>query len=246
MQEMLRQKGINWHDYLQGLSAAGISRAVIARKFTVEELAQLPPFMTLEDPDLMVTRQVIAPLEFASIAERGNRVDVIFRGCTPEPITEPRQATSLAEGGEAGPERTTACLNPISPSPGPDPGPGHRAGRAALGAQCDDGWWGPALVQVLFGDIPTPADAPPLVWALWGAGSSSRSPGERVIGSLMATAAASASATVHQEQAKPGPSGPCSGSSGRWNGTSREAAMSDRRRQWHQPLYAIDLYRSWT
>jgi hypothetical protein len=37
-----------------------------------------------------------------------------------------------------------------------------------FGAHATMRWWGQALVQVLFGDIPTPADAPPLVWALLG------------------------------------------------------------------------------
>jgi hypothetical protein len=32
-------------------------------------------------------------------------------------------------------------------------------------------WWGQALVQALFGDIPTPTDAPPSCGRSWGAGS---------------------------------------------------------------------------
>jgi hypothetical protein len=35
-----------------------------------------------------------------------------------------------------------------------------------FGAHATIRWWGTALVQVLWGDIPTLADAPPLVWAL--------------------------------------------------------------------------------
>jgi hypothetical protein len=35
-----------------------------------------------------------------------------------------------------------------------------------FGAHATIRWWGQALVQALFGDIPTPANAPPLVWAL--------------------------------------------------------------------------------
>ena len=35
-----------------------------------------------------------------------------------------------------------------------------------LGAQAPARWWGPALVQVLSGGIPGPADAPPFLWAL--------------------------------------------------------------------------------
>jgi hypothetical protein len=35
-----------------------------------------------------------------------------------------------------------------------------------VGAHATARWWGPALAGVLFGDVPTPADAPPLLWAL--------------------------------------------------------------------------------
>ena len=98
MQEMLWQKGINWHDDPPRLTRGGyFQRRVMTRKFTVEELAQLPPLHDArKDPDLMVTRQVIAPLELPPLLHVGNRVEVMFRGCTPELNTEPRQATSLA------------------------------------------------------------------------------------------------------------------------------------------------------
>jgi hypothetical protein len=76
---------------------------VITRKFTVEELAQLPPLHDArKDPDMMITRQVIEPLELPPLLNVGNRVEVIFRGCAPEPIPEPRQATSLAAEAQAG------------------------------------------------------------------------------------------------------------------------------------------------
>jgi hypothetical protein len=35
-----------------------------------------------------------------------------------------------------------------------------------FGAHATMPWWMPALAQALFGNIPTPADAPPLLWAL--------------------------------------------------------------------------------
>ena len=110
MQEMLWQKGINWNDYPARFKRGGyFQRRVIARKFMVEELAQLPPLHDArKNPDLMVTRQVIAPLELRPLLNVGNRVDVIFRGCTPEPITEARQATSLAAEAQAGGGRPRA------------------------------------------------------------------------------------------------------------------------------------------
>ena len=82
MQEMLWQKGINWHDYPTRFTRGGyFQRRVITRNFTVEELVQLPPLHDArKDPDLMVTRQVIAPLKLPPLLNVGNRVDVIFRG----------------------------------------------------------------------------------------------------------------------------------------------------------------------
>jgi hypothetical protein len=50
----------------------------------------------------MVTRQVIEPLELSPLLNVRNRVEVIFRGCTPEPITEPRQAAAKLDCGLGG------------------------------------------------------------------------------------------------------------------------------------------------
>ena len=46
-------------------------------------------------------------------------------------------------------------------------------------------WWFPALAQALFGGIPTPADAPPLVWALLAGWFILSFVGGRVLGSLI-------------------------------------------------------------
>jgi len=45
-------------------------------------------------------------------------------------------------------------------------------------------WWGAALVRVLFGDIPTPADAPPLAWVLLAGWLILSFAGGQVLGSL--------------------------------------------------------------
>jgi tRNA(His) guanylyltransferase len=92
MQELLRQKGINWHDYPARFTRGGyFQRRAMTRKFTVEELEQLPPLHDArKNPDFMVMRQMIAPLDLPALLRVGNRVDVIFRGCAPEPIVEPR------------------------------------------------------------------------------------------------------------------------------------------------------------
>jgi len=95
MQEMLWQKGINWHDYPARFKRGGyFQRRVIERTFTVGELEQLPPLHEArKNPDLLMTRQVITPRDLPPLLHVANRVEVIFRGCAPEPITEPRPAT---------------------------------------------------------------------------------------------------------------------------------------------------------
>jgi tRNA(His) guanylyltransferase len=95
MQEMLWQKGINWHDYPARFKRGGyFQRRVIERPFTAEELAQLPPLHEArKHPDMKVRRQVIVPLELPPLLKLGNRTEVIFRGYAPEPIAEPAQAT---------------------------------------------------------------------------------------------------------------------------------------------------------
>ncbi len=95
MQEMLWQQGINWNDYPTRFKRGGyFQRRVIDHKFTVDELEKLPPLHDArKHPDSMMRRQVIAPLDLPPLLKVANRVDVIFRGCAPEPSTEPRQAT---------------------------------------------------------------------------------------------------------------------------------------------------------
>ena len=94
MQAMLGQQGINWQDYPARFTRGGyFQRRVIERTFTVEELAQLPPLHEArKHPDMLIRRQVMVPLELPPLLHVANRVEVIFRGCAPEPITEPRPA----------------------------------------------------------------------------------------------------------------------------------------------------------
>jgi hypothetical protein len=67
---------------------------VMIRTFTVEELETLPPLHEARmHPDVMIRRQVIVSLELPPLLKVANRVEVIFRGCAPKPITELRQAT---------------------------------------------------------------------------------------------------------------------------------------------------------
>lgn len=63
-------------------------------QLTAEELEQLPPLHEArKHPDMMIRRQVIVPLELPPLLKLGNRTEVIFRGCAPEPIADPPQAT---------------------------------------------------------------------------------------------------------------------------------------------------------
>jgi hypothetical protein len=68
-------------------------------------------------------------------------------------------------------------------------------------------WWGQALVQVLFGHVPTSADALPLAWALLGCWFLLSFAGERVIGSPIDDGSSVRERHRWQiEQAEPGPS----------------------------------------
>ena len=80
MQEMLWQKGINWHDYPTRFKRGGyFQRRVMARTFTVDELEQLPPLHEArKNPDAMIRRQVIEPLDLPPLLNVANRVEVIF------------------------------------------------------------------------------------------------------------------------------------------------------------------------
>jgi hypothetical protein len=85
--------GVSCHAYRRLIKRGGyFHRRVIERPFTVEELAQLPPLHAArKHPDMLIRRQVIVPLELPPLLKVANRVEVLFRGCAPEPVTEPRQ-----------------------------------------------------------------------------------------------------------------------------------------------------------
>jgi len=107
-----------------------------------------------------------------------------------------------------------------------------------FGAHATMRWWGPALVQVLFGDIPTPADAPPLVWALLGCWFILSFAGGKVIGSLIGDGSSVRERhRWQQEQAKRRAQWALQRQLWEMERHIREAAMSDEDRQWHQPLY---------
>lgn len=88
MQEMLWQKGINWNDY-PGFFKRGtyVQRQRRLTKFSVEELANLPPkHAARQNPDLEIERWVVGPIDMPKLSSVVNRVDVIARGA--EPLSE--------------------------------------------------------------------------------------------------------------------------------------------------------------
>jgi hypothetical protein len=95
MQAMLWQQGINWQDYPARFTRGGyVQRRVMARPFTVEERAQVPPLPEARTyPNLLPRRSVMVPLELPPLLQVAHRMAVIFRGCAPEPLTALRQAT---------------------------------------------------------------------------------------------------------------------------------------------------------
>lgn len=82
MQELLFQKGVNWNDY-PGFFKRGtfVMRKAMNRRFTEAELAELPPRHAARlDPDLVVSRAEVQPIELPSFGKVLNRVGVLFDG----------------------------------------------------------------------------------------------------------------------------------------------------------------------
>lgn len=90
MLAMLHQKGINWDDYPNRFKRGGyFQRKLIQRKFSADELDKLPLMHDArKNPDLMVIRHIIEQLDLPPLLTIANRVDVVFRGCAPEPFSD--------------------------------------------------------------------------------------------------------------------------------------------------------------
>lgn len=100
MQEMLFQEhGINWNDFpARCKRGAWFRREAVVRAFTTDELNKLPPMHDAhKNPDLLVTRHEVRPMEMPPFPRVKNRVQVLFFGSLPEegepvqekPITPP-------------------------------------------------------------------------------------------------------------------------------------------------------------
>lgn len=83
--DMLMAKGVNWNDYpavfKRGLY---IQRKHVSTPFTVDELETLPPkHDARRNPDLVIERSVVSPVELPPLGSITNREAVIFDGAAP-------------------------------------------------------------------------------------------------------------------------------------------------------------------
>ncbi|MBZ5709566.1 tRNA(His) guanylyltransferase Thg1 family protein [Nannocystis pusilla] len=86
MQEMLLQKGVNWHEYPDFFKRGTyVQRRKTVRKFDAEELEKLPPMHEArKNPELMIERTDYVALPLPPLNRVKNRVAVLFEGAAPE------------------------------------------------------------------------------------------------------------------------------------------------------------------
>lgn len=84
-QDMLMEKGINWNDYPVFFKRGTYARrVVISRKFTDEELNELPEHHEARNnPDLLITRSSIEVIDMPIFTKVMNRNEVVFDGAMP-------------------------------------------------------------------------------------------------------------------------------------------------------------------
>ncbi len=80
MQELLFQKGVNWNDFPAFFKRGTfVLRRSVNRRFTPAELEVLPPRHAAKlDPDLVISRTEVRPVEMPSFGKVLNRVGVLF------------------------------------------------------------------------------------------------------------------------------------------------------------------------
>lgn len=85
MHDMLHTVGVNWNDYPAFFKRGTfVRREVIERPFTSEELDSLPPLHAArKNPDLVVQRWAVRPIDMPPFDKVTNRVAVMFEGATP-------------------------------------------------------------------------------------------------------------------------------------------------------------------
>jgi tRNA(His) guanylyltransferase len=90
MQDMMMEKGVNWNDlpakYKRGVY---IKRVKTSSPFSVEELKSLNPMHNAhKNPDLVIERSVIKPIEYPIFNKIENKAEVIFEDAEPILKTE--------------------------------------------------------------------------------------------------------------------------------------------------------------
>jgi tRNA(His) 5'-end guanylyltransferase len=82
---LMLEKGVNWNDlpvkYKRGVY---IKRIKTSKPFSTEELASLPPMHNArKNPDLVIERSVVKPIEYPIFNKIENKVEVIFGDAEP-------------------------------------------------------------------------------------------------------------------------------------------------------------------
>jgi tRNA(His) guanylyltransferase len=97
LQEMLFRKGVNWNDYPAFFKRGTfVLRRTIQRRFTTEELDSLPPrHAARTNPELVVTRSEVRPIDMPPFGRLKNRVGVLFDG--EEPLLAEDRAPGQAQ-----------------------------------------------------------------------------------------------------------------------------------------------------
>lgn len=88
--EMLFAKGINWNDYPASFKrGVYVQRRILERPFSADELAALPPkHHARTNPEMLVRRTLVAPIDMPPLGRIANREAVIFEGADPIERTE--------------------------------------------------------------------------------------------------------------------------------------------------------------
>lgn len=84
-QDMLMEKGINWNDYPTYFKRGTYARRiVISRKFTEDELSELPEHHEArKNPELLITRSMIETMDMPIFTKVINRIEVVFDDAMP-------------------------------------------------------------------------------------------------------------------------------------------------------------------
>ena len=85
LQEMLRQKNVNWNEYPTFFKRGTyIRKQFLERKLTTEELQELPPKHNAhQNPDMIVKRSTTQAEDFPPLTQITNREEVILFGALP-------------------------------------------------------------------------------------------------------------------------------------------------------------------